>query len=418
MRAFLDILDQVYQSITANKLRSFLTMFGIAWGVASLLLLIGLGEGFRSGQRRGLSELGTDFIMMFGGTIPALPNQHTGMMPYKLTLGDAEAIRDQAAHVRNVTALINRGDLKEVSEYSSAGGAVIGVQLNFPEIRHLPIAQGRFLNEQDIALKRQVVFLGQKNNRLLFPGRPSVGSFITLNGYRFQVIGVAPHIGRGNDDGDNQKIYIPLTTMLELFPLKGENIPQDAVSSIQYQPLTEDVNEAAKVDVHRIVAARHNFDAGNKEAFEEWDTIKSQRTIGVIFTAMDVFLGGVGIVTLALGAVGIINIMLVTVTERTKEIGLRKALGATNRSILIQFFLEGLMLTGISGIIGIAGAAALMFALGKAVGNNDMGFDPPRLVPWSAAMALGTLALSGVIAGIYPAHRAAMLEPVEALRKE
>ncbi|CAN5437909.1 ABC transporter permease [soil metagenome] len=418
MRAFLDILDQVYQSITANKLRSFLTMFGIAWGVASLLLLIGLGEGFRSGQRRGLSELGTDVIMMFGGTIPALPNQHTGMMPYKLTLSDAEAIHDQAAHVRNVTALINRGDLKEVSEYSSAGGAVMGVQLNFPEIRHLPIAQGRFFNEQDIASKRQVVFLGQKNNRLLFPGRPSVGAFITLNGYRFQVIGVAERIGRGNDDGDNQKIYIPLTTMLELFPLKGENIPQDAVTSIQYQPLTEDVNEAAKVDVHRIVAAHHNFDADNKEAFEEWDTIKSQRTIGVIFTAMDVFLGGVGIVTLALGAVGIINIMLVTVTERTKEIGLRKALGATNRSILIQFFLEGLMLTGISGIIGIAGAATLMFALGKAVGNNDMGFDPPRLVPWSAAMALGTLALSGVIAGIYPAHRAAMLEPVEALRKE
>jgi putative ABC transport system permease protein len=106
------------------------------------------------------------------------------------------------------------------------------------------------------------------------------------------------------------------------------------------------------------------------------------------------------------------------VSERTKEIGLRKALGATNRSILIQFFLEGLMLTGLSGVIGILGAAALMFAMGRVVGNNDMGFDPPRLVPWSAALALGTLALSGVVAGIYPAYKAAMLEPVEALRKE
>ena len=418
MRALLDILDQVYQSITANKLRSFLTMFGIAWGVASLLLLIGLGEGFRSGQRRGLAELGTDVILLFGGTVPAMPGQHTGMMPYKLTLSDAEAIRQQASHVRNTTALINRGDLKEVSEFSSAGGPVLGVQVNFPEIRHLPIAQGRFLNEADVAEHRQVVVLGQKNNQLLFPGRPSVGSFITLNGYRFQVIGVAPRIGRGNDSGDNQKIYIPLTTMLQLFPIKGENIPQDAISSIQYQPLTEDVNETAKADVHRIVAERHGFDPGVKEAFEEWDTIKSNRTVGVIFTAMDVFLGGVGIVTLALGAVGIINIMLVTVSERTKEIGLRKALGATNRSILVQFFLEGLTLTGLSGLIGIVGAAALMFAMGRAVGNNDMGFDPPRLVPWSAALALGTLALSGVVAGIYPAYKAAMLEPVEALRKE
>lgn len=418
MRSFIDILDQVYQSITANKLRSFLTMFGIAWGVASLLLLIGLGEGFRSGQRRGLAELGTDVILMFGGTVPSLPGQHAGMMPYKLTLSDAEAIRQQATHVRNATALINRGDLKEVSEFSSAGGPVLGVQVNFPEIRHLPIAQGRFLNEADIKEHRQVVVLGQKNNQLLFPGRPSVGSFITLNGYRFQVIGVVPRIGRGNDSGDNQKIYIPLTTMLQLFPIKGENIPQDAISSIQYQPLTEDVNETAKADVHRIIGERHGFDPGIKEAFEEWDTIKSSRTIGVIFTAMDVFLGGVGIVTLALGAVGIINIMLVTVSERTKEIGLRKALGATNRTILVQFFLEGLTLTGLSGLIGIVGAAALMFAMGRAVGNNDMGFDPPRLVPWSAALALGTLALAGVVSGIYPAYKAARLEPVEALRKE
>jgi len=418
MRALFDIFAQVFRSIGANKLRSFLTMFGIAWGVASLLLLIGLGEGFRSGQRRNLSELGTDVIMLFGGTVPAAPGQHTGMRPYKLTLGDAVAIRAQASHVRNATAFINRGDLKEVSEFSSAGGPVIGAEVNYPEIRHLPIVQGRFLNADDIAQHRQVVVLGQKNNQLLFPGRPSLGAYITLNGYRFQVIGVAPKIGRGNNSGDNQKLYIPLSTMIQLFPLLGDNIPQDSVSSIQYQPTTEDMNETAKADVHRVIAARHGFDPNLKDAFEEWDTIKSQRTVGVIFTAMDVFLGGVGIVTLALGAVGIVNIMLVTVTERTQEIGLRKALGATNRSILTQFFLEGLMLTGLSGVIGIAGASALMFALGQAMGNNQMGFDPPRLVPWSAAMALGTLALCGIVAGIYPASKAAMMQPVEALRKE
>jgi putative ABC transport system permease protein len=418
MRALLDIFAQVFRSIAANKLRSFLTMFGIAWGVASLLLLIGLGEGFRSGQRRGLSEVGTDVILLFGGTIPAMPNQHTGMRPYKLTLRDAADIRAEAPHVRNATALINRGDLKEVSEFSSSGGAVMGVQVNFPEIRHLPIAQGRFLNDDDLAHSRLVVVLGQKNNKLLFPGRPSLGSFITINGYRFQVIGVAQKIGRGNNDSDNQKIYIPLSTMMELFAMTGDNIPQDSIYSIQYQPLTADVNETAKAEVHRIIGRNHGFDPNVKDAFEEWDTIKSQRTVGLIFTAMDVFLGGVGIVTLALGAVGIINIMLVTVTERTQEIGLRKALGATNRSILLQFFFEGLTLTGLSGLIGILGAAALMIGLRALLGNNQMGFDPPRLVPWSAAMALGTLTLCGVVAGLYPASKAAMLEPVEALRRE
>ena len=418
MRALLHIFDQIFRSIAANKLRSFLTMFGIAWGVASLLLLVGLGEGFRSGQRRELAELGNDLIMMWGGNIPVLPEQHVGMHPYKLTVGDTEAIRAGAPDVRAATAILTRSDLKQVSDFSSAGGQVMGVQENFPEIRALPLAQGRYLNANDLAQRRQVAVLGQKMERLLFPGRPALGAFITLNGYRFQVIGVAKKVGRGNNDGQNQQIYIPLTTILEFFPMTGENIPQDAITSIQYQPRTEELNETAKAEVHKIIAARHGFEASAQDAFEEWDTIKSNRMVGLIFTAMDVFLGGVGIVTLALGAVGIINIMLVTVSERTKEIGLRKALGATNRSILFQFFLEGLTLTGVSGLIGIAGAAALMIALGGVVGDNEMGFDPPRLVPWSAAAALGSLTLCGIVAGIYPARQAAMLQPVEALRKE
>ena len=210
MRTLFNIFAQVFRSIGANKLRSFLTMFGIAWGVASLLLLIGLGEGFRSGQRRGLAELGTDVIMIWGGTIPVLPEQHVGMHPYKLTMSDADAIRAGAPHVRNTTSLMQRSDLKQVSEFSSAGGQVMGVELNYPEIRNLPIAQGRFLNQEDVARRAQVVVLGQKMEKLLFPGHPSLGAFITLNGYRFQVIGVAKKIGRGNNDGDNQRIYIPL----------------------------------------------------------------------------------------------------------------------------------------------------------------------------------------------------------------
>ena len=418
MRALINIFAQVFRSIGANKLRSFLTMFGIAWGVASLLLLIGLGEGFRSGQRRGLAELGTDVIMMWGGTIPVLPEQHVGMRPYKLTMSDAAAIRAQVPDVRNVTAIINRSDLKQVSDFSSAGGQVLGVELNYPRDRESPHCARTISESAGSGRATAGSCTRTENGGLFFPGRPPLGALITLNGYRFQVIGVAKKVGRGNNDGPNQRIYIPLTTMQEFFPITGDNIPQDSISQIQYQPLTEELNETAKSEVHKIIATRHGFDPARKEGFEEWDTIKSNRMVGLIFTAMDVFLGGVGIVTLALGAVGIINIMLVTVTERTKEIGLRKALGATNRSILFQFFLEGLTLTALSGFIGIIGAAALMAALGSVVGNNDMGFDPPRLVPWSAAMAMGTLTLCGIVAGLYPARQAAMLAPVEALRKE
>ncbi len=417
MQSLGDTLGQVFRAIWASKLRSFLTMFGIAWGVGSMLLLIGMGEGFRSGQRRQLSKLGNDLIMDWGGTIPALPNQHSGMRPYKLTLRDEAEMRKSPA-IRNVTAILVRSDLKQVSQYASAGGQVMGVEPNFSEIRFVPIQDGRFIDRSDLDDRRRVAVLGYKSAQLLFPGHPAIGEFITLNGARFLVIGVVQNISRGNNDFDNQKVYVPLNTMLEMFPLKGENLPQDAVNSIQFQPITRGENAAATAAAHRIIARQHGFDPNVIEAFDEWDTIKEERIVGKIFDAMDVFLGGVGVVTLALGAVGIINIMLVSVTERTREIGLRKAIGATNKSILAQFFLEGIFLTGVSGLVGIVGAAVLMTLLQKTVGEGFQGFDPPRLVPWSAALALGSLALSGIVAGLYPARKAAMLEPVEALRRE
>jgi putative ABC transport system permease protein len=245
-----------------------------------------------------------------------------------------------------------------------------------------------------------------------------VGETITVNGTEFKIIGSVEKISRGNQDWDDQKVYIPVTTMHELFPLKGDNIAQDALTSIQYQPAKKGDATAAVAAVHRVIAGRHGFDPSMKDAFQEWDTIREMKMVGAIFTAMDVFLGGVGIVTLGLGAVGIINIMLVAVTERTNEIGLRKALGATKGSILGQFFWEGLLLTGVSGAIGIGFSAALMAALQALLTGKMPGWDPPRLVPWSAALAMGTLVLSGVVAGIYPARKAAELDPVEALRRD
>ena len=417
MQTFSDTLGQVFRAILANKLRTFLTMFGIAWGVGSLLVLVGLGEGFRSGQHRQLSTFGNDVVLMSDGTIPAVANQHTGMRPYQFTLGDEVALR-ALPELRQVTATLNRSDLYEVSAWSNASGLVFGVEPNFASMRFVPLVEGRFIDQRDITDRRRVCVLGSKSATLLFPGRPLIGETITINDIRVTVVGRVGPISRGNNDFDNQKVYVPLTTMQELFPMKGDNIAQDALSTMQYQPVTKGDTSAALPAVHRVIGERHGFDPSLTDAFNEWDTIKEEHMIGAIFNAMDIFLGGVGIVTLGLGAVGIVNIMLVSVSERTREIGLLKALGATKRSILAQFFWEGLLLTGISGIVGVVVSAGLMWVLQQLLTGKIPGFDPPRLVPWSAALALGSLALSGIAAGLYPASKAAALDPIEALRRE
>ncbi len=417
MQNFSDTLGQVFRAILANKLRSFLTMFGSAWGVGSLLVLVGLGEGFRSGQHKQLATFGNDVVAMWDGTIPALANQHTGMRPYQFTPGDEAALR-ALPELRSVSGFLQRNDLYEVSAWANSSGQVVGVEPNYGDVRFVPLAEGRYIDAADIADRRRVVVLGSKGATLLFPGHPMLGESITINDVRFTVVGRAATISRGNNDFDKQKVYVPLTTMQELFAMKGDNVAQNALSSIVYQPAIHGDTTAAVPAVHRVIAERHGFDPILKDAFDEFDTIQEEHMIGAIFNAMDIFLGGVGIVTLALGAVGIINIMLVSVTERTREIGLLKAIGATRSSILAQFFWEGLLLTAVSGLIGIAVSAAGMWVLQKLLTGKVPGFDPPRLVPWSAAMALICLVLCGVAAGLYPASKAAALDPIEALRRE
>jgi putative ABC transport system permease protein len=411
----LDIVRQSLSTLWAHKLRSFLTMFGIAWGVGSLLLLVGLGEGFRSGQEKNLAELGQDIMFLFPGRIPAIAGSYQSGQPYYLTYGDYFAIRGQANFLRAVSPVLERDDIRAVSDYGSTNGQVFGVTPEYNQIRNLPTDPGRWFNDEDNTQHRRVAIVGWELLKNMFPGQPAVGSTILLNDMDFRVIGVIPKIGKEGENGTNHRIFVPFETMRTLFPLKAQN-SENAISFLNYRPIKKEVHLEAEKEVHTIVARRHGFDASFDDAFQDWDTIDGAIRLAKIFDAMDWFLGVVGVVTLGLGGIGVINIMLVSVTERTREIGLRKALGATHRNIMTQFFVEGAFLTAFSGGIGLAVCTAFVTLLAQLPAPD--GFDTPRIVPASAVIAILSLSIAGIVAGIYPARKAALLPPVEALRQE
>jgi putative ABC transport system permease protein len=415
MRILLDIVRQSLSTLWAHKLRSFLTMFGIAWGVGSLLLLVGLGEGFRSGQEKQLRTLGQNIMFMFPGRIPAIEGSTQSGQTYYFTYADYSAVRQQAKFVGALSPVLNREDIRAVSDYGSTNGQVFGVASDYNQIRNVPISPGRWFNDEDNAERRRVAVVGWEMLKNMFPGRPAVGSTILLNGISFDVIGVVDKVGRDGNNGTNSRIFIPIETMRNLFRLTKAN-SEDAISFINYAPIRKDLHTQAKNEIHQIIASRHGFDPKLEDAFEDWDTIENMQRVGKIFDAMDWFLGVVGVVTLGLGAIGIVNIMLVSVSERTKEIGLRKALGATHKNILTQFFVEGAFLTAFSGGIGLVLATGFVTLL--AMLPSPEGFDTPRIIPASALAAIGSLAIAGISAGLYPARKAALMEPVEALRQE
>ena len=410
MRIAVDVVGQVFRALWAHKLRSFLTMFGIAWGVGSLLLLVGLGEGFRSGNRKQMDSIGEDVMFVFPGRAAAVEGSRQSARYYHLTYQDYLDVA-KAPYVRAATPAITRQDVRFVSDYGSAGGQLVGAEPQFKGIRYIPIRQGRWINEPDNEQQRRVALVGAEVVKNLFPGRPVLGSTILLNGVSFEVVGVVDTIGRGENIGPNSRVYIPFRTMAVYFPMKGEQ-EADAISTLMYQPVRRADHLLAREEVRKVIGRNHGFDWRDEDNFEDWDTIRSAEMVGKIFDAMNMFLGSVGLVTLALGAIGVINIMLVSVTERTREIGLRKALGAKKHDLMTQFLIESLVLCLAGGALG------LLAGVGGSIALSRLGSFTMAISPQSVAVAFGFSAAVGIFFGLWPARKAANLAPIEALRFE
>src|SRR5256885_9002897 len=252
MRVFREIFVQTFRTLWAHKLRSFLTMFGIAWGVGSLLLLVGVGEGFRTGNRKQLATFGQDIMFLFPGRVPAIEGQAQGMRQYYLTYKDYEDVAREAKLVKNVSPVIAREDVHLQSEVASSGGQVVGITPNFNQIRFLPQGPGRWLNDLDYEQRRQVAVLGNEMAINLFPPREGIsglGHTVTLNGMRFGVVGILNSVGKAENNSSNARVYIPANTMRTYFPPSKIDV-EDAISFINYQPFERSQHELAKQEVH------------------------------------------------------------------------------------------------------------------------------------------------------------------------
>jgi putative ABC transport system permease protein len=428
-----EAITQSLQNLRANKLRSFLTMFGILWGMISVVVLSATGEGFRRGNDKVLRELGKNIGIVWGGRTSLQAGGERAGRQIFLTLDDARALASESSMIAVVSPELERGAVKVKSAYNSATTRVSGVEPQYQDIRTIELEYGRNFAWPDEEQVARVAIVGFDTAEQLFGKRNILNETITLNGTPYTVVG---KIRKKNQDSnysgpDNNKIFVPFAAMSRDLPRPG--VPDGALSDIIVSPKPfvvddlpraldqrtgriEDVDWPLEQHVRGILARRHQFDPSDRQAIAMWDTSLETLMFGRMIDHMKQFFTIVGIVTLALGGIGVMNIMLVAVKERTREIGVRKALGATTAIIQRQFFLEGLFLTLLSG------GAGMVLALGlcRLVNLAPM---PERfsgmILSWQAGLlSLATLILIGVATSTYPARRAAELPPVEALRFE
>ena len=415
-----EIIRQAVATFRAHKMRTFLTMFGLVWGIASVILLVGLGRGFVVDQKKHMETLGKDLVIVWGGRTSTQVGGRAAGREIRLNVDDAELIRGECYLVRNISPELRR-TIPEVSQYNLANRGVVGMWPAYQDFRSLKVAEGRLITDDDEREGRRVLVLGSKAYRQLFPGQPAIGATVLVKSVPYSVIGVlAEKKQNSNYSGpDNDYLFAPYSAVSRDFPppeKTGAGITRGYLDDIVFEVANPEEHEAAVLQVRRAIGRVRHFDALDKDALFIWDTMDGAKQLAKIFGVVTLFFGCVAIVTLCLGGIGVMNIMLVSVTERTREIGTRKAMGATKRDILRQFFAESAMLTVVSGIFGLTFGMGTCFLM-TAVPLPD--FVPhPIISPISIVLSILTLSLITVTAGLYPAQRAADMTPVESLRYE
>lgn len=411
------LLGEFFSDLRAQKTRVFLTMFAIMWGTMTVVLLLAFGEGMKNSLVRGLVNAGDRILMVYGGQTSIIYEGLPKGRPIRLSEDDMQLIQQTLSReVELISASYGRWGVTVESDGQKTTTFMEGVHPAFEDMRRMyPVAGGRFLNEMDMRDKRRVVFLGNEIAKRLFPGEDAVGQQVRIDGLPFTIVGVMQKKMQTsmNNGPDSERAIIPASSFQTIY---GHRY----VNHLLVRPVDHRRSAFVKEEIYRVMGRRHQFNPSDERALGVWDMIEGQKMTERVFLGIQIFLGVIGGLTLLVAGIGVANIMYVVVRERTREIGVKRALGARRGHIISQFVTESVIMSFTGGMVGFLISAAIVQAVAgmpqkegamEMLGNPEISFS-------IAMLTIGVLGGIGLLAGIFPARKAARVDPVESLRYE